>query len=317
MRVYGIYAIPAMWNYKSAKVIAIVICIMCAGRFDSTLCLDHFNKAIFDYLYSAEKCIIVVAYDFKVIFQFNHMVFCSQIIYSPEIFLKSKTKNLQNFIVENICLIGLKSRIMPIAVDNAPSKPAAKIELVYKTLFPLTGMKRKQKPLPKHPHKKAPKRFKSFITKRLVKPPSPKLWRKTIVLIKPKPKKVVPRLFRVDRSTGLPVDYERTVSRIMRQVNPQLVNAPSSDTKMSKMLARTIVEILGKPKNRCPSDIRQQVEMILKHHVTKPTKEKIQHDKELKHFHCACKRRSTINDEQIPTYNSRFNYNRLRIKSSP
>lgn len=208
-------------------------------------------------------------------------------------------------------------------MDNAPSKPAAKIELVYKTLFPFTGKKlpilsqRKRKPRQNHSHKKEPKRFKSVITKRQVKAPIPKMWRKTIVLIKPKPKKVVPKLFRVDRSTGLPVDYERTVSRIMRYVNPQLDKSPSSETKVAKMLARTIVDIMGKSKNRCPADFRQQVEMILKHHVTKPSKDKVQQDLDLQEFHCACKRRPIINYDQIPTYNSRFNYNRLKIKSSP
>lgn len=204
-------------------------------------------------------------------------------------------------------------------------KPTPKIELAYKTLFP-TKYKKKQ---PRHNHlqKPKPKCFMKCVNKYQTKPPSSKMWRRTIIVIKPKKKKKLPRLFRVDNSTGLPVDYERTVARIMSYVNPQLNKAPSSDAKVAQMLARTVLDIMGKSKGhirypqghiRCPHDIKQQMQMIFKHHSVKESKEKLQHDSDLNKFHCACKRKPTpISDEQIPTYNSRFNYNRLKIKSCP
>lgn len=202
-------------------------------------------------------------------------------------------------------------------MSNTP-KPVPKIELAYKTLFP-TKYKNKQ-PRQKHLQKSKPKCFLKCITRCQKKPPSSKVWRRTIVVIKPKAKKKLPRLFRVDDSTGLPVDYERTVARIMSYVNPQLNKAPSSDAKVAQMLARTVLDIMGKSKGhiRCPHDIKQQMQMIFKHHTVKESKEKLQHDSDLNKFHCACKRKpSPISDEQIPTYNSRFNYNRLKIKSCP
>lgn len=70
-----------------------------------------------------------------------------------------------------------------------------------------------------------------------------RVWRKTIVVTKPKVKPRVPRLFRADRNTGLPLDYERTVSRIMRYVNPQHSQSPSPEKILEDHITRQLVEI--------------------------------------------------------------------------
>ncbi|KAH8409563.1 hypothetical protein KR222_008528 [Zaprionus bogoriensis] len=207
----------------------------------------------------------------------------------------------------------------------------AKIELAYKVLCPKkrTAPKRTVKERsPRQQQQKTQQRqlqqiaqqrhlqqlFK-YSGKRQAQPPAQRVWRKTVVLDKPKPKVKVPRLFRTDRFTGLPVDYERNVARIMSYVNPQLSQSPSPETIMADILARTLAGLIG-GRNRSSNDIKRQMLMILQGHSIQPSPEDLRYDEELNHFHCVCKRKPVPSPSQFPTASSKFNYNGLKIKSN-
>ncbi|KAL7742454.1 hypothetical protein ACLKA6_019084 [Drosophila palustris] len=144
-----------------------------------------------------------------------------------------------------------------------------------------------------------------------------RVWRKTIVLTKTKPKCKLPKLFRADRLTGLPVDYERTVSRIMHYVNPHLSSSPSPDQLMEQLLTRTLVSYVGnwKCSNRSPQFLKHHMRSILRDQAPQSLQENIRNDRDLGQFHCACKRKPVPAETLIPTYKSKFNYNNLKIKS--
>ncbi|EDW71190.1 uncharacterized protein [Drosophila virilis] len=152
-------------------------------------------------------------------------------------------------------------------------------------------------------------------SKRLELPTVHRVWRKTIVRIKPKPRNLVPRLFRVDRLTGLPLDYERTVSRIMHYVNPHIFDDPSPEEQMERLLTRALGGIIDNCSNRCPYYLRNQMRTFLRSQGSKSTRRTEGTDNEdLSQFYCACKRGPIIL-EQAPTYRSKFNYNSLKINT--
>ncbi|EDW04281.1 GH10065 [Drosophila grimshawi] len=145
-------------------------------------------------------------------------------------------------------------------------------------------------------------------------PINQRVWRKIIVL--PKAKIPLPRLFCTDRKTGLPVGYERRVSRIMHYVNPQLSKSPCTEHLMEKLLAGTLTDFLESCccTSSCPQYLNNQLRSILKGSKFSQQDECIYRD-ELSQFHCACKRGSVIPEPPSPTYKSKFNYNSLMIYS--
>lgn len=78
------------------------------------------------------------------------------------------------------------------------------------------------------------------------RPPSQRVWRRTVVRPKPKPNPndKLPKLFRMDQETGLPVDYERTVERVMHYVNPHLVQRPNAEQVLEELLTNMFVEVV-------------------------------------------------------------------------
>ncbi|EDW11016.2 uncharacterized protein LOC6575565 [Drosophila mojavensis] len=148
-----------------------------------------------------------------------------------------------------------------------------------------------------------------------------RVWRKTIVVTKPKPKDRVPRLFRADRLTGLPLDYERTVSRIMSYVNPQHSRTPSPEKALENLFSQQLAGIfeLCSRNNQCPRAMKNQIRLMLKSYGTKTPQCSGEADnRNLCEFHSACTRGPTPRPEfqAPPTYKSKFNYNTLRIHTT-
>ncbi|KAH8360972.1 hypothetical protein KR093_002279, partial [Drosophila rubida] len=140
------------------------------------------------------------------------------------------------------------------------------------------------------------------------------IWRRTIVLMKTKPKAKLPRIFRADRTTGLPLDYERTVSKIMHYVNPQASKSPSPDQLMEELLTQTLAGYLV-GSNCCNGSFEEHMRMILQNQRTYGMRKDPRNDEALVDFHCACKRKPPPPCNLVPTYESKFNYNNLKIKS--
>ncbi|KAH8283111.1 hypothetical protein KR054_012272 [Drosophila jambulina] len=174
------------------------------------------------------------------------------------------------------------------------------------------------------------------------------VWRRTVYRNKPKPKPKdkVPRLFRMDDQTGLPVDYERTVERVMHYVNPHLASRPNADLVMEDLLAKMFMDVMRNgcpnpkiPAHMCCRDGRAPGGMCCRDHQTKrylqtllkahpcrlgqfPSHEPVKHQSkqeanvDLTDFHSACKRGPRKISPQLgPTKASKFNFNELRIRS--
>ncbi|KAM8718188.1 hypothetical protein ACLKA7_004834 [Drosophila subpalustris] len=201
--------------------------------------------------------------------------------------------------------------------NKGKRKQQNQIELAYDVLFPKqkksnTRKRNQQRLRNKNTNTKTNTNTNTITTNRCHR-----VWRKTIVLTKTKPKCKLPKLFRADRLTGLPVDYERTVSRIMHYVNPHLSSSPSPDQLMEQLLTRTLVSYVGNWKcgNRSPQFLKHHMRSILRDQAPQSLQENIRNDQDLGRFHCACKRKPVPAETLIPTYKSKFNYNNLKIKS--
>eukprot|EP00099_Drosophila_melanogaster_P017859 NP_608820.1 uncharacterized protein Dmel_CG15425 [Drosophila melanogaster] len=156
-------------------------------------------------------------------------------------------------------------------------------------------------------------------------PPSQRIWRRTVVQTKPKIKTKIPRLFRMDRNTGLPVDYERTVNQVMQYVNPNLRNPPSAEKVLEELLTKMLTEVVRQG-GRCCRE-HSQLRSLLKNRchchrssqfLSKAEKARFEANESLSQFHSACKRGPCrIPSTKLgPTYMSKFNFNQLKIKSS-
>ncbi|XP_034473596.1 uncharacterized protein LOC117781001 [Drosophila innubila] len=192
----------------------------------------------------------------------------------------------------------------------------AKIELAYNVLYPKKNKPHIKKIYPRS-QQQCPQRQPRSTICRQPQASSQRVWRKTIVFTKTKPKMKLPRLFRADRLTGLPVDYERTVSKIMHYVNPHLSSSPSPDQLMEELLTRTLVGYVGNwnCSNQSPQFLKHHMRIILRNQVPQSIENDFRNDADLCQFHCACKRKPVPPEALIPTYKSKFNYNNLKIKS--
>ncbi|EDW87618.1 uncharacterized protein LOC6526804 [Drosophila yakuba] len=156
-------------------------------------------------------------------------------------------------------------------------------------------------------------------------PRSQRIWRRTVVQTKPKIKTRIPKLFRMDRHTGLPVDYERTVNQVMHYVNPHLHNPPSAEKVLEHLLTKMLTEVVRQG-GHCWQDTTQLCSLLKNscqcHRSsqlrTKEEKERREANESLSQFHSACKRGPcrVPRPKLGPTYMSKFNFNQLRIKSS-
>ncbi|XP_016956579.1 uncharacterized protein LOC108029039 [Drosophila biarmipes] len=154
-------------------------------------------------------------------------------------------------------------------------------------------------------------------------PPSQRIWRRTAVQTKPKLTKRIPKLFRMDRHTGLPVDYERTVQRVMHYVNPHLANRPRTEQVLEELLAKLLAEVVRQGGHHQNTQLRS----LLKDHCNCRRKDMVRSKSEqrrreanesLDQFHSACKRGPfrLASPKLGPTCISKFNFNQLRIKST-
>ncbi|KAI8035363.1 uncharacterized protein LOC128253517 [Drosophila gunungcola] len=186
----------------------------------------------------------------------------------------------------------------------------------------------KAKTIGKNKRMKVPKtdpqqqRFlKTCFKKKSSVPQNQKVWRRTVVQTKPKKKFKIPKLFRIDRVTGLPVDYEMTVHRVMHYVNPHLSNQQSAEEVLEELLTK----MFAKGMIQC-CQVHQQVNKLhslLKNNckcqqISKIDKDSREANENLSNFHSACKLgpRRILSPKLGPTYMSRFNFNQLRIKST-
>ncbi|XP_017075205.2 uncharacterized protein LOC108110617 [Drosophila eugracilis] len=154
-------------------------------------------------------------------------------------------------------------------------------------------------------------------------PPNQRIWRRTAVQTKPKVHKKLPKLFRMDRHTGLPVDYERTVQRVMHYVNPQLANRPSAEGVLENLLAKALVEAMRQSDGGMMQTTNMQ--SLFKGHckchrtrlLPSVNDSKREANDSLSQFHSACKRGPCPSPKPKlgPTYTSKFNFNQLKIKS--
>ncbi|EDV30759.1 uncharacterized protein Dana_GF15017 [Drosophila ananassae] len=167
-------------------------------------------------------------------------------------------------------------------------------------------------------------------------PPSQRVWRRTAVRTKPKPKVKLPRLFRLDRLTGLPVDYEKTVERVMHYVNPHLDHRPNPEQMLEDMLTNMFAEAVRQGCRNHPQVFSHlgahQLRALLKDSKgctcpmgkylnksdmnAQSEKDRRETNESLQHFHSACKRGPRSPHSTRPTYTSKFNFNQLRIKST-
>ncbi|XP_020799190.1 uncharacterized protein LOC110177018 [Drosophila serrata] len=175
-------------------------------------------------------------------------------------------------------------------------------------------------------------------------PQNQQVWRRTVLRNKPKPKPKdkLPRLFRMDDQTGLPVDYEQTVERVMHYVNPHLSCRPNTDLMMEELLTNMFMDVVQQrcpyrkaqtPTHMCCQNGRATGGMCCRDHQTKhylqsllktypccldePIKQSTQEaNEDLSDFHSACKRGPRqISAKLGPTQASKFNFNQLRIRS--
>ncbi|ALC38082.1 CG15425 [Drosophila busckii] len=134
----------------------------------------------------------------------------------------------------------------------------------------------------------------NYITvKQEAKPIMRRVWRRTVVQLKPKPKVRVPRLFRMDINTGLPLDYERNVSKIMSYVNPHFARPPNPDQVIEQMLTQALANIVGRGGDFAAENIRSEILKSMRQHTAmakKPSANKQRANYELQQFHKACKR---------------------------
>ncbi|KAH8279611.1 hypothetical protein KR018_007881, partial [Drosophila ironensis] len=169
--------------------------------------------------------------------------------------------------------------------------------------------------------------------KRKAVPMEHRVWRRTTVRLKPKPVTKMPRLFRVDRRTGLPLDYERTVERVMSYVNPHIIYRPSAEEMLEESLAKMFAELMRQGNRNqsgrlqlqtllkdcrgCHCPMGQFLDKAEKSFQADPTERNRQETNDtLKHFHSACKRGPRNIRSVGPTYKSKFNFNQLRITST-
>ncbi|XP_017046098.1 uncharacterized protein LOC108091417 [Drosophila ficusphila] len=166
-------------------------------------------------------------------------------------------------------------------------------------------------------------RFKASrrVSKQFSVPPNLRVWRRTAVQTKLKPKTNLPKLFRLDRLTGLPVDYEQTVQQVMHYVNPRLVSKPNAEQVMEELLTKMFVEVA---RQDCRKRMRaDQLKSFLKQKYSSRQMDELEQtrreaNESLSHFHSACKQgpRREPGSKLVPTYMSKFNFNQLRIKST-
>ncbi|KAH8412144.1 hypothetical protein KR009_000098, partial [Drosophila setifemur] len=159
-------------------------------------------------------------------------------------------------------------------------------------------------------------------------PPCQRVWRRTIIRPKPKPKVRLPRLFRVDRMTGLPLDYERTVERVMHYVNPHLGQRLNNEQVMEELLTNMFAQMVRQDYRNL--EVPQHVNRhLLRTMIRENCPQRWSDEKEaqvardrkeandsLSHFHSVCKRGPRQSPRAGPTYSSKFNFNQLRIKST-
>ncbi|XP_017015073.2 uncharacterized protein [Drosophila takahashii] len=161
------------------------------------------------------------------------------------------------------------------------------------------------------------------ISKQSSVPPSQRIWRRTVVQKKPKQKTRIPKLFRMDRHTGLPVDYERTVHQVMHYVNPHLASRPNPEQVLEHLLAKMLAEILRQGGHQ---NANSQLRSLLHDHCnchrtntisSKEAQSQREANESLSQFHSACKRGPCRlpRPKLGPTYMSKFNFNQLKIKS--
>ncbi|EDW77647.2 uncharacterized protein Dwil_GK24610 [Drosophila willistoni] len=107
----------------------------------------------------------------------------------------------------------------------------------------------------------------------------------------------VPRLFRVDRLTGLPLDYEQTVDYVMHYVNPHLVHKRSPEQlleeKLTQMFASLMEQQRGYGCGMSRSLIRHKLMSQLRSKggsTLTLAKANREGNMELNEFHTACKR---------------------------
>lgn len=125
-----------------------------------------------------------------------------------------------------------KKAVLP-RIPRKRAKPAARV--------PQTNPKEQRHLKNRFMSAPRPGRNKHLVAHRPL-PPSQRVWRRTAVRTKPKPKVKLPRLFRLDRLTGLPVDYEKTVERVMHYVNPHLGHRPNPEQALEEMLTNMFAE---------------------------------------------------------------------------
>ncbi|EDW39927.1 GL14000 [Drosophila persimilis] len=166
-----------------------------------------------------------------------------------------------------------KAKTAPVSKKKSQkvSKSSSKQQSQLKTLFRASNFKTTPQSNP--------------VKRRAPVPPNQRVWRKTIVRTKPKKEAKLPRLFRADRRTGLPLDYERTVEHVMNYVNPYI----------------------GSRRRRTPEE---ELEEVMANMF-------VQLNAALSDFYSACKRGPARTGSPLgPTRKSRFNYNQLKIKST-
>lgn len=173
-------------------------------------------------------------------------------------------------------------------------------------------------------------------------PPEQRVWRKTIVRSKPKKKEVkLPRLFRADRRTGLPVDYERTVEHVMHYVNPHIGSKRkrTPEEELEEVMTNMFVELIQQGgAHQDPCQITQRLRSMLQSgqynargsgqwhgncncllgKCTKsPRSDGRRQNADLSDFYSACKRGPPPTISPLgPTRQSRFNYNQLKLRST-
>ncbi|KAH8237981.1 hypothetical protein KR032_010059 [Drosophila birchii] len=233
--------------------------------------------------------------------------------------------------VKNIIKSGLKPKIIRKKKRTPPKKlpkTNPKQQTALKNLFVTqrTGTKKRS----------------SRSTRTTTPPPSQQVWRRTVLRNKPKPKPKdkLPRLFRMDDQTGLPMDYEQTVERVMHYVNPHLASRPNAELLMEELLTNMFMELVQQrcasrkvPAHMCCRDKSAPGHMCCRDHQTKrylqtllktkacQSDEQIKQSKQkanedLTDFHSACKRGPRhISPKLGPTKASKFNFNQLRIRS--
>ncbi|XP_026844626.1 uncharacterized protein LOC6595586 [Drosophila persimilis] len=219
-----------------------------------------------------------------------------------------------------------KAKTAPVSKKKSQkvSKSSSKQQSQLKTLFRASNFKTTPQSNP--------------VKRRAPVPPNQRVWRKTIVRTKPKKEAKLPRLFRADRRTGLPLDYERTVEHVMNYVNPYIGSRRrrTPEEELEEVMANMFVQLVQHgPDHQDPCEITQKLCSMLQNarkdkghcngkcdcQMWKCTNngrnEGLKQNAALSDFYSACKRGPARTGSPLgPTRKSRFNYNQLKIKST-